>query len=194
MRKVIFIFAVANALIKVNAQNDSLKTRTLSEVVITATKFSKSVSETGKVLTIIDEEQIKRSVGKDLGQLLNEQAGMTVNGANSNPGKDKSVYLRGAANKYTLVLLDGVPLNDPSGIDGGAYDLRMIPLNQIERIEILKGSQSTLYGSDAIAGVINIITKKSGKKKIGLNAGASYGTYNSFSGNAGINGHNNIFD
>jgi len=97
-------------LIKVNAAKRFIKTRTLSEVVITATKFSKSVSETGKVLTIIDEEQIKRSVGKDLGQLLNEQAGMTVNGANSNPGKDKSVYLRGAANKYTLVLLDGVPL------------------------------------------------------------------------------------
>jgi len=54
------------------------------------------------------------------------------------------------ANKYTLVLLDGVPLNDPSGIDGGAYDLRMIPLNQSSESKFLKGSQSTLYGSDAM--------------------------------------------
>jgi vitamin B12 transporter len=152
----------------IKAQQDSLNTRQLDEVVISATKFPKSKSETGKVLTVIDQDQIKRSTGKDITQLLNEQVGLVVSGSNSNPGKDKSVYLQGAKNEYTLILLDGIPLNDPSSVSGGAYDLRLISLDQVERIEILKGSQSTLYGSDAIAGVINIITKRGGDKPAGF--------------------------
>ena len=104
-----------------NAQQDSI--RTLGEVVVTATKFPKSQAETGKVLTVIDETQLQRSAGKDIAQLLNEQVGLVINGANSNPGKDKAVYLRGAGTQYTLILLDGIPVNDPSGV-GGAFDLR----------------------------------------------------------------------
>ncbi len=170
------------------AQQDSLAVRQLQEVVITATKFPKNQSETGKVLTIIDEDILKRSAGKDIAQLLNEQVGMAVSGANSNTGKDKSVYLRGAKNEYTLILLDGVPLNDPSGISGGAYDLRLISLDQVERIEILKGSQSTLYGSDAIAGVINIITKKSEVNTSEFFGTIGYGSFNTLKGNAGVRG------
>lgn len=178
---------------QINAQQDSLSSTTLREVVVTATKFQKNVSETGKVLTIIDEEQLSRSAGKDLSQLLNEQVGLIINGANSNPAKDKSVFLRGAAGKYTLILVDGVPVSDPSGIDG-AFDLRLLSIDQVERIEILKGSQSTLYGTDAIAGVINIITKKKGNKTIGGTGTISYGSYNTFRGNAGVSGSTNKLD
>ena len=162
-------------------------TRNLDEVVITATKFPKKQSETGKVVTVITNVQLQQSAGKDLSQLLNEQAGLIINGANSNTGKDKSVFLRGASSKYTLILLDGIPVTDPSGV-GGAFDLRLLSIDQVERIEILKGSQSTLYGSDAIAGVINIITKKSGNKNIGVAGTASYGSYNTFKGNAVVSG------
>jgi vitamin B12 transporter len=177
-----------------NAQQDSVKSYNLNEVVITATKFPKSQSETGKVLTVVDEEQLKRSSGKDISQLLNEQVGLVINGANSNPGKDKSVYLRGAKNEYTLILLDGVPVNDPSGISGGAYDLRLLPIDQVERIEILKGSQSTLYGTDAIAGVINIITKKGGEKPVEAFGTLSYGSYSTVKGSAGLNGSTKLVD
>ncbi len=176
------------------AQQDSVKSYNLNEVVITATKFAKKQSETGKVLTVIDESQIKQSAGKDLSQLLNEQVGMTISGANSNPGKDKSVYLRGAKNEYTIILLDGVPVNDPSGISGGAFDLRLLSLDQVQRIEILKGSQSTLYGTDAIAGVINIITKKGGGKPVGGFGTLSYGSYNSWKATAGLNGSTKTMD
>lgn len=162
-------------------------TKSMDEVVITATKFPKKQSETGKIVTVITKAQLERSAGKDLSQLLNEQAALVVNGSGSNLGKDKSVYLRGASSKYTLILLDGIPVTDPSGV-GGAFDLRLLSIDQVERIEILKGSQSTLYGSDAIAGVINIITKKSGNKKMGAAGTASYGSYNTFKGNAVING------
>ncbi|MBT1706090.1 TonB-dependent receptor plug domain-containing protein [Chryseosolibacter indicus] len=175
------------------AQQDSLRTLNLNEVVVTATKFPKSIAETGKVVNVIDELQLQRSAGKDLSQLLNEQVGLVVNGAVSNPGKDKSVFLRGAKGDYTLILIDGVPLSDPSGI-GGAFDLRLIPIDQVERIEILKGSQSTLYGSDAIAGVINIITKKSGDKPFNGFGTVSYGSYNTFKGNAGVSGSTRLWD
>ncbi len=176
-----------------NAQQDSIRSTPLNEVVITATKFPKNVNETAKVLTIIDEDQLARSSGKDVSQLLNEQVGLIINGANSNPGKDKGVFLRGAGSAYTLITLDGIPINDPSGV-GGAFDLRLLPVDQIERIEILKGSQSTLYGTDAIGGVINIITKKKSEKPLVGTASLSYGSYNTFKGNAGISGSTEKLD
>jgi vitamin B12 transporter len=194
MRKIIFVFAFASAWLSSVAQKDSLSTKTLDEVVVTATKFEKKQSETGKVLLVIDEEQIKRSAGKDLSQLLNEQAGVVVNGANSNPAKDKSVYLQGAGNAYTLILLDGIPVSDPSDISGGAFDLRLLSLDQVARIEILKGSQSTLYGTNAIAGVINIITKKNASQPFNGFASVNYGSYNTFKGSAGISGTAKSFD
>lgn len=175
------------------AQQDSIKSFNLGEVVITATKFPKNSSATGKVLTVIDESQLRQNAGKDLSQLLNEQVGLVISGANSNPGKDKSVYLRGAKSEYTIFLIDGVPVNDPSGA-GGAFDPRLLMLDQLERIEILTGSQSTLYGSDAIAGVINLITKKSGDKKIGGNATVSYGSYDMFRASGSIRGATSIAD
>lgn len=176
------------------AQQDSIATLNLSEVVVTATRFHKNQSETGKVLTVISREQLEQSAGKDLSQVLNQQVGLVVNGANSNPGKDKSLYLRGATNAYTLILMDGVPLNDPSGVTGGAYDLRLINTDWIDHIEILKGSQSTLYGSDAIAGVINIITKTGDAKPVTGSATASFGNYGTFKGNADVAGSSGILD
>ncbi|NII23958.1 TonB-dependent receptor [Pseudoflavitalea sp. X16] len=172
---------------------DSTNAKSLDQVVITATKYPVKLSETGKVVTVIGREQIERSSGKSLAQVLTEQTGIIVNGANSNPGKDKSIFLRGASNDYTLILLDGIPVNDPSG-SGGAFDLRLFPVEQIDHIEILKGSQSTLYGSDAVAGVINIITKKKGTKAIGFNGGATYGSFNTFTGDAGVSGHTKVVD
>lgn len=170
------------------AQQDTLRTLKLDTVVITATKYPKNKSETGKVLTIIDRDQLERSAGKDLSQILNEQVGLVVNGANSNSGKDKSVYLQGAKNEYTLVMVDGIPVSDPSGVTGGAFDLRLLSVDQVERIEILKGSQSTLYGSDAIAGVINIITKSENEKPVEANTSISLGTYNTLRATAGLQG------
>ncbi|HMH21362.1 MAG TPA: TonB-dependent receptor [Puia sp.] len=165
----------------------------LDEVVVTATKSPKKASETGKVVTVITREQIDHSAGKDVAQLLSEQTGVIVNGANSNPGKDKSIFLRGASDKYTLILLDGVPLNDPSDI-GGGYDIRLLSLGQIERIEILKGSQSTLYGSNAVAGVINIITRKAVSDQTTGNATLSYGTYHTLKGAADFGRKGKLFE
>lgn len=166
---------------------------TLEQVTITSNKFPQKLSETGKVITVITKETIERSAGKDLPQLLNEQAGLIINGANSNAAKDKSVYLWGASNIYTLILVDGIPMYDAASV-GGAFDLRMFPIDQIERIEILKGSQSTLYGADAVAGVINIITTKNSNKLISVNSIFSYGSYNTKKGDINISGKKSIID
>jgi Outer membrane cobalamin receptor protein len=120
------------------AQDDTTFNRQLEQVVVTATKFPTKTAETGKVITIIDQATLSRSLGKDITQVLTEQAGLIINGATSNEAKDKSVFLRGAKNDYTVILVNGIPVTDPSSV-GGAFDLRLFPIEQIERIEILKG-------------------------------------------------------
>jgi len=190
MKKKFLIVAAAFIGSQLSAQQD---TSLLDEVVITANKYPNKTSLTGKVVTIITREQLERSGGKDLSQLLTEQVGIYIGGANSNAGKDKSLYLRGAKVEHTLIAIDGVPVYDPSGI-GSNFDVRNLSIDQIERIEILKGSQSTLYGSDAIAGVINIITRKAGVKSFSANGLLSYGSNNSLRANAGINGKTGIVD
>jgi vitamin B12 transporter len=92
-----------------------------------------------------------------------------------------------------LVLMDGIPVMDPSQINN-SFDLNSITPSQIERIEILRGAQSTLWGSDAMAGVVNIITKKGGSNRFSPNVLLSYGSYQTFRGNAGVNGRLNAFD
>lgn len=197
MKKRFFVLAAVIISNQLHAQLVSQKqeqdTTLLDEAVITANKFPNKTSLTGKVITVITKEQLERSGGKDLSQVLTEQAGIYITGANSNAGKDKSLYLRGARIDHTLITIDGVPVYDPSGI-GGNFDIRNLSVNNIERIEILKGSQSTLYGSDAIAGVINVITKKTSVKTIAGNIGASYGSNETFEGNAGINGKSEKVD
>lgn len=193
MKKFLMAVAALNGSCQLIAQTADTATLNLDPVVISATKYPLKTSRTGKVIDVITRQQIDRASGKDLAQLLTEQTGLYINGANSNPGKDKSLYLRGARIDHTLITIDGVPVYDPSGI-GGNFDIRNIPLASIERIEILKGSQSTLYGSDAIAGVISIITRKAGQKPVQADAGLAYGSYNSVRGNAGINGRGKGFD
>ncbi|MEP6681925.1 MAG: TonB-dependent receptor, partial [Parafilimonas sp.] len=190
--KKIFITTIVLALIQfAKAQTDT--SNLLNEVVVTATKSPKKLSETGKLVTVITREQIEQSGATDLAQILNEQTAVTLNGAVSNPGKDKSVFLLGATAKYTLILLDGIPLNDPASVDG-SFDIRLLSLENIDRIEILKGSQSTLYGSSAVAGVINLISKKATSNQPQLSGLLTYGSYNSFKGNANISQNTKLLD
>jgi vitamin B12 transporter len=172
------------------AQRD---TTTLEAAVVTATKFERKQTETGKVLSVIDRATLERNGGKTLGEMLNTVAGVQIIGANNNPGTNNLVTIRGAAAGNTLILLDGVPVNDPSVITN-YFDINFIPIDQIERIEILKGGQSTLYGSDAVAGVINIISRKPGNKKATVNGLFSYGSWETLSQNIGITGKTKSLD
>ncbi len=187
------IFAAAAIFISNQVYSQTDSSANLDEVVVSANKYANKTSQTGKVITIITRQDIERAGSKDLSQLLNEQGGIYINGANSNPGKDKNIYLRGAKFDHTLITVDGVPVYDASGI-GSNFDIRQIPIDNVERIEILKGSQSTLYGSDAIAGVINIITRKGNNQGVGGYGLLSYGSFKTIRANAGINGKNKKLD
>src|SRR5215207_10165555 len=100
MKKRFFVVAAMIISSRLPAQQD---TTSLDEVVITANKYPNKVSLTGKVMIIITRQQLEQSGGKDLSQILTEQTGIYINGANSNPGKDKSIYLRGARVDHTLI-------------------------------------------------------------------------------------------
>jgi vitamin B12 transporter len=141
----------------------------LTEVQVKASKYPAKLSQTGKVVSIISQEQIQQSLGKNLGELLQERVGISIVGARSAPGSNQEVYVRGSNTGNVLLLIDGFPANDPSHISS-VLDWNLIDLGSLERIEIMKGGQSTLYGSDAMAGVINLITRKSGSS-LSLQAG-----------------------
>jgi len=161
----------------------------LDQVVITANKYPQKQSSTAKTLTVIDRNTLEKNAGRTLTQVLNEQAGLVIAGSQSSPGSVQNVHLRGSTTPNTLILVDGSPINDASAV-ASETDLNFYAMEQIERIEILKGSQSVLYGSDAVAGVINIITKKQvSSKPVAVNATASGGSYGAFNGTAGVQGN-----
>lgn len=159
----------------------------LDEILITGTKIPMSLRETTRPVVIINRQEIERSSARDFSQLLNMQSGIRVNNSQGTPSGNQSLFMQGAGGEYTLILIDGMAIKDPSGV-GGAIDLRLLPLSNIERIEILKGNHSTLYGTDALAGVINIITKNGSSDLLQTNGRISYGSFNTFNGTLGVNG------
>lgn len=166
---------------------DSSFVKELDEVIVTANRVEQKQSSTGKMITVINQEMLQRNAGRTLTEIINYQSGIFINGANNNAGTNPDVYFRGSGTGKTLILVDGIPVGDPSNINN-TFDLNMIALGQVDRVEILKGAQSTLWGSDAVAGVINIITKKAGNALVNTTATLSYGSYKTFRGNVGLNG------
>jgi vitamin B12 transporter len=190
MSKKMFGFLTALSIpLVVCAQLDTVTSVLFDPVIVTANKTEQKQSTTGKIITIISKEQLKKSAGKTVAQILNEQAGLIVNGALNNTGSAQTVFLRGASSGRTLILIDGIPMNDPSMINN-EFNLNLLSINEIERIEICKGAQSTLYGSDALGGVINLITTKNDLNKlIHLNANMTAGNYGVFKSNVNASGN-----
>ena len=134
------------------AENDD----SLNEVVVVANRAPEPLSKVGNSVTVLDQQAIQESQKVELSELLATTPGITFS-RNGGPGNSTSVYIRGANSDHTVVLIDGVVLNDPSLV-GGNLDFGNLLVGDVSRIEILRGAQSTLYGSQAIGGVINIIT------------------------------------
>ncbi|MDP3293213.1 MAG: TonB-dependent receptor [Nevskia sp.] len=155
-----------------NAADDAASV-TLDPVLVTASRTPQPQSQTLAATIVIDRAQIEAAQAGDLADLLRFNAGLDI-GRTGGPGQTASVFIRGGESNHTLVLIDGVRVNPATS--GGAALQNLVP-DMIERIEIVKGPRTTLYGSDAIAGVINIITRSPGKQQIDASLrGGSYGT------------------
>lgn len=146
-------------------QQDSTKVESLDEVVISDTRFAIKRENSGKTVVKITRQEIERNQGRTLAQLINSKSGFEINGTRSVAGQNVSSFVRGGNNRQVLVLIDGVQVNDPSLVNN-EFDLRLIDLNSIETVEIVKGASSTLYGNAAATAVINITTKKASRKTI----------------------------
>ena len=153
------------------AQSSPNPTSKVEEVVVTGTRTATRVDEALGEVTVIGRDQIEQSAGKTLAELLGQQAGVQF-WSSGGLGKASSVSLRGLEARHTLLLIDGVRY---SSATVGTPTWENIPLESIERIEIVRGPLSGLYGSDAVGGVIQIFTRR-GKDGLRTNAVASVGS------------------
>ena len=156
-------------------QKDSIAVQELEEVVVSDSRFELKRENSGKTVIKISAQELERSQGQTVAEVISRQAGITVNGSRSNAGQNISVFARGGNNRQVLVIIDGIQVSDPSNVNA-EYDLRLLNLAQIESIEIVKGAASTLYGNAAATVVINITTKKVVREGTSLNVQSSMGT------------------
>lgn len=138
--------------------------RTLPETVVTATRIPTPLERIAAGVTVIDREMIERRGYATLADALMAVPGVRLR-SSGGPGAETLAFIRGAESRHTLVLLDGVPINDPSN-PGGLFDFGKDTLGDVERIEIVRGPMSTLYGSGAVGGVINIITRSAAARPL----------------------------
>lgn len=160
----ITLLICATGISSVSAQEE--KGLTNDPIVITASRYETSVSKEGKDISIVTEADIKRSGKKNLADVLETVAGVTITRAGSE-GSLTNVYIRGSKSGNVLIMIDGVRVSDPT-VPGNLYNISGITTSNIERIEVVKGAMSSMYGAEASGGVINIITKKGAGKKLTL--------------------------
>ncbi len=142
------------------------------KVVVTATKNTQTVTRAPASVTIISAEDLQRQPLADFSDVLRQQVGINVNQSQATGRRE--IQIRGMDSQYTLILINGRRTNSAEAlIRGNDFDLSTIPINSIERIEVIRGPMSALYGSDALGGVINVITKKAADEwqtTVGLSA------------------------
>ncbi|WP_260292515.1 TonB-dependent receptor domain-containing protein [Sedimenticola hydrogenitrophicus] len=164
---------LSTALTLVLPVDSSQAATSLDRVNVTANRMARTIDETLAAVTVITREDIQNSQAKDITQLLDGTQGVTMS-SNGGLGKATGIRLRGTDSKHVLVLIDGVRIGSATL---GTTAFQDIPLAQIERIEIVRGPRSQLYGADAVGGVIQIFTRKA-KAGEGISAEAEYGSHN----------------
>ncbi|MDD5452095.1 MAG: TonB-dependent receptor [Desulfovibrionales bacterium] len=170
----------------VTAQEDTGAIK-MEAVVVTASRLEEPLRYSPDSVTVVTGEEIQKKDKKTVVDVLRDVPGVFIR-QNSSFGGDSSIYLRGTNNAHTLIMIDGVRIGDPMAGDG-KMSISDLSTDNIDKIEIIRGAQSVLYGSDAIGGVINIITKK-GKGKPGFYLSTEGGSFESFREKLGVSGAN----
>src|SRR4051812_16968861 len=129
-----------------------------ADIVVTANRTEQPIQRAGSAISVITAEEVEKASARDVGDLLRRVPGVTLT-QSGGPGRVQTVRIRGGDVRHTLVLIDGIRVNDPTST-GREFDFSNLVLADVERIEVLRGPQSALYGSEALGGVINIITKR----------------------------------
>ena len=173
------IFSVAAVFIgsQLSAQDqDSTRFKSLNEVTVIGTKSETKLANVPKSVTVFTSKDFESLPYQNVADLLSRAEGIFATGTLQNPGALQYLYLRGADARQTLIMIDGVKMSDASTPDN-SLDLSEISLANVERIEIVRGSQGTLYGSSAVGGTINIITKKNTEPGFKTRARLQAGTF-----------------
>ena len=163
--------------------------RALPQITVTATRQESRLDEQVAHVTVIERDEIERSSGHSLAEILATQAGVQMI-ANGGPASSSSLFLRGTESRHVLLLVDGVRYGSATS---GRPELSGIPLDQIERIEIVRGPMSSLYGSDAVGGVIQVFTRR-GQPGFRPHASAVIGSKRFGSLAAGVSGGDERWD
>jgi vitamin B12 transporter len=159
-------------------------------VTITANRSPLALQRTGSAITVVGEEAISKANPASMADVLRQVPGLSLT-ETGGPGAVTPVRIRGADARHTLVLVDGVRVNDATSV-GGDFDFAGLAPTDIERIEVLRGPQSALYGSDAIGGVINIITRRGRRGAPRAFVQVEGGSYGTKSLRAGVSGATDV--
>lgn len=186
MKKSIFVagFLIVTGISQFTAQE---KEGNIPEITIAA-KTKQQLYKTGKNVQLVTSKDLEKFKGQNLSEILEQVSGIQITGNFNNSSEPKSIKIRGGSMANVLILLDGVALKDVTGNDYTASDLRLIAAENIESIEVLNGSSSVLYGSNATVSVINIKTKKYSQKPFEGRLGARIGSFGTFAQNANFFG------
>jgi len=183
-----WLAALAACCVAVSSRADEPR-RELEPTVVTANRATTAAADVGAAVTVLDQRDIERRQSPFLAELLREVPGVSVNQTGA-PGGFTSLRMRGANGFNTLVLIDGVEVSDPSGTQT-SFDFAHLLASEVDRVEVLRGSQSTLYGGDAVGGVVNIITKR-GQGPVRQQAQAEAGSFKTarlgYGASGGFNG------
>ncbi|MEM6710216.1 MAG: TonB-dependent receptor [Pseudomonadota bacterium] len=163
----------------------------IETLVVGATRLGQASTESGSSISVLTAEEIEALGQIYLLDAVAQVPGLTVN-QNGNFGGNSSVRIRGASSEQTLVLIDGIPVNDPS-TPGGGFNFARLDTANIERVEVLKGPQSTLWGTDAIGGVVSVTTRAP-DEELGGNVFTEFGSFATFRGGASVSNSSDLGD
>lgn len=163
----------------------------IKEILVTGTLLDTTLENTGSSVSVLSEQDLKDGQYRNAIAALRQVPGVDIVQSGGNGG-NAAVFLRGGNSEHTLVLLDGMELNNPATTNR-SFNMANLTLENIERIEVIRGPQSTVYGSDAMGGVVNLISKKA-KEGVQANASSEIGSYNSFTQQGNISYGSERFD